>query len=91
MHIPGFPFEYYIVPILWRISNKLNRLVKIDLDTTHFEKINSAQICVEINFKGSIVAKFRFRRRSYKTEYEGIHLVCFDCVAFTVINKRTVH
>ncbi|PKI54065.1 hypothetical protein CRG98_025559 [Punica granatum] len=41
-----------------------------------------ARICVEIDLTKSLRPKFELRSRVYGVEYEGLHLICFDCGRF---------
>lgn len=38
-----------------------------------------AQVCVEVDLSKSLLSKFRLKCRVRKIEYEGMHIICFDC------------
>lgn len=90
IRIPGLPMELYEKHILWRIGNTLGRTVKIDSNTLRekegsrgefykTERVKIARICVEVDLRKVLVSKFELKCRQYNVEYEGLHMVCFDC------------
>lgn len=36
-------------------------------------------MCVEVDITKPLLSKFKLRRRIRRIEYEGIHLICFNC------------
>ena len=69
MRVTKSPIEYYDKHLLWRIGNKLGKIVKVDSDTIRqkapsevdnlvIEKARFAQICIEVNSKKVLVSRF---------------------------------
>ena len=54
----------------------------MDNVTSAVSKGHFARICVEVDLLKLLVSKFRLRRRIWRLEYEGLHLVCFGCGLF---------
>lgn len=77
--IPHLPIEYYDKTLLKRIGNRLGRTVKVDVATEEASRAKYARFSVEIDLARPLISKFRMRRRIWRVEYEGIHLVCFNC------------
>ncbi|KAJ1378290.1 Zinc finger, CCHC-type [Sesbania bispinosa] len=38
-----------------------------------------ARLCIEVDLRKCLVAKFQLNNQVYAVEYEGLHLVCFAC------------
>ncbi|KAJ8747958.1 hypothetical protein K2173_007845 [Erythroxylum novogranatense] len=53
--------------------------MRVDESTEASSQAKYARINVEIDLSKPLIAKFRMRRRIWKMEYEGLHLVCFGC------------
>lgn len=43
------------------------------------ERVKYASLCIEVDFRKILVSKFELLNRVYNVEYEGLHLVCFEC------------
>lgn len=37
------------------------------------------RICVELDITKPMISKFRIQKRTYRVEYERLHLICFNC------------
>lgn len=90
LRVPGLPIEYYDKHILWGIGNCLGKTVKIDSNTLRTKKDKDkeycvsergkfARLCVEIDIRKVLRSQFELNGRTYKVEYEGLNLVCFEC------------
>ena len=90
VRIPRLPIEYYDKHILWRIGNKLGKTIKVDYNTFRqrglpqeesliTERGKFARICTEVNLQKVLISKFRIHRKLYAVEYEGLHMICFQC------------
>ncbi|KAF7830686.1 LEAF RUST 10 DISEASE-RESISTANCE LOCUS RECEPTOR-LIKE PROTEIN KINASE-like 2.1 [Senna tora] len=79
VRIPGLPLEFYNVHCLQRIGGLIGRTIKVDPTTSLTSRGKFARICVEINLKKQLVPQVEVRGRSYAVEYEGLHLICFQC------------
>ncbi|XVF50455.1 hypothetical protein PTKIN_Ptkin04bG0102100 [Pterospermum kingtungense] len=62
-----------------KIDEKIGRPICVDQATDLVSKGKFARLCVEIDITKPLLVKFKLRRRIRKIEYEGIHLVCFNC------------
>lgn len=88
VRVPGLPIEYYDHQILWRIGNCLGSFVKVDSvmlrkrsmeDEYATERAKFARMCVEVDLRKVLIPSFELNGVVYRVEYEGLHLVCFDC------------
>lgn len=93
VRIPKFPVELYGKHFLWRIGNHLGRMLRIDDHTLKVakdggqsivgtERCKFARICVEVDLRKALVAKFNMNEQVYKVEYEGLNMICFHCGRF---------
>ncbi|KAJ1406797.1 Zinc finger, CCHC-type [Sesbania bispinosa] len=46
------------------------------------ERGKFARICVEVDLRKVLISRFRLNGRVYHVEYEGLHLICFNCGRF---------
>lgn len=79
VRLAGIPIEFYSERILVQIGNKLGKEVKVDITTLRVERGRYARICVEIDLTQPLISVVTLNGRDYKVEYEGLHLICFDC------------
>lgn len=79
IRFPDLPIEYYGEEYLMKIGEKVGTPIKVDDATSLTTRGRFARMCVEIDLTKPLLAKYKLRRRIYKIEYEGIHLVCFQC------------
>lgn len=101
IRIPALPIEYYDKRVLWKIGNCLGRTVKVDANTLRrkedtmeecfvTERARFARVCIEVDLRKTLVSKFELNCREYRVEYEGLHLICFNCGCFGH-NKEQCH
>lgn len=62
-----------------RIAYEIGRSVYVDHATNMMNMGHYARCCVEVDITRTLLSKFRLYHRVRKVEYEGIHLVCFNC------------
>lgn len=79
IRFPTLPIEYYDREFLMRVGEKVGTPIRVDHATGQAERGKFARMCVEVDIKKPLLAKFRLRRTVRKIEYEGLHLVCFQC------------
>ncbi|KAJ1435401.1 hypothetical protein SESBI_04906 [Sesbania bispinosa] len=89
IRVPGLPMEFYDKTILWRIGNTIGKTVRVDANTlkpregtwgqTTTERGKFARLCIEIDLQKNLISQFRLSGRSYNVEYEGLHIVYFNC------------
>ncbi|KAJ1403340.1 Zinc finger, CCHC-type [Sesbania bispinosa] len=93
IRVPGLPIEYYDGHILWRIGDVVGHTIKIDPNTLRqhedeqganmiTERGRFARICVEVDLRKVLIARFKLNGKIYHVEYEGLHLICFNCGCF---------
>lgn len=68
--------------MLWKIGEKIAKILKIDRTTSVSMRGNFARLCVEVDLTKPLLAKFKLRRRIQRIMYEGLHLVCFHCAQY---------
>ena len=71
--------ELYTETFLVRAGVKLGTMLKIDQNTSIHSRGKFARICVEINLRRKLVPAILVLGREFKVEYEGLHLICFNC------------
>ncbi|KAJ1403694.1 Zinc finger, CCHC-type [Sesbania bispinosa] len=78
---------------LYKLWKPKFRMKIIDLDNEYFvirekagadgefetERAKFARICIEIDLNKILISQFSLEKRIYNVEYEGLHLVCFQC------------
>lgn len=79
IRFPDLPIEYYGEQYLMKIGKKVGIPIKIDDATSLTSRGRFARMCVEVDLTKPLLARYKLRRRVYKIEYEGIHMVCFNC------------
>ncbi|CAN1194406.1 hypothetical protein LINPERHAP2_LOCUS42561 [Linum perenne] len=65
--------------ILEMIKNRIGKMVCIDHTTLEGSRGNFARICVEVDLAKPLLSKYRLRQRVRRIEYEGLHIICFNC------------
>lgn len=63
---------------MW-LGEKIGEPKNIDEATNIVSRGKFARMCVEIDITKPLVSKFRLRKKVCQIEYEGLHLVCFNC------------
>ncbi|CAN1167008.1 hypothetical protein LINPERHAP2_LOCUS26982 [Linum perenne] len=79
VRLPGLPLEYFDHSILKIIGDRIGRTVRIDHTTLEGSRGNFARLCVEVDLSKPLLSKYRLRRRVRRIEYEGLHVICFNC------------
>lgn len=64
---------------LMKIGEKVSKPIKIDLNTSLVSMEHLACLCVEVDMNKPLLSKFKLRRIVYQIQYEGLHLICFEC------------
>ncbi|XP_058775976.1 uncharacterized protein LOC131650277 [Vicia villosa] len=76
IRISGLPVEYYNPKVLQVIGNLVGRTVKVDKNMLQSERGKYARICVEVDISKPLLAMFELKDKSYRVEFEGLHLLC---------------
>ncbi|XP_026415757.1 uncharacterized protein LOC113311123 isoform X2 [Papaver somniferum] len=79
IRLPELPPEYYDEKILFEVAGKLGRPIKIDKNTELVMRGRFARLCVEVDTNAPLKSLIRNGQIKQKIEYEGIHLICFNC------------
>lgn len=79
MRIPCLPIEYFDYEFLKKVGEKIGKPIRADHNTGTAARGRFARICVEIELTKPLLTMFKLRKRVRHIEYEGLHLVCFDC------------
>ncbi|XP_019155091.1 PREDICTED: uncharacterized protein LOC109151955 [Ipomoea nil] len=74
IRFPAFPNEF-----LKRIGMQIGRPIRVDTTTSLASKGKFARVCVEVDITKPLVSKFVLDFQEWPIEYEGFHMVCFDC------------
>ena len=76
------PIEDYDHAFLMKVGEKIGKPVRIDDATSLVSMVHSALLCFEVDLQKPLVSKFELHRKVRRLEYEGIHLICFNCGRF---------
>lgn len=79
VRIANLPNEYYDGRLFRWIGNRLGHMVKVDIAIKEASRAKYARLSIEVGLSKPLIAKFQARRRIWRLEYEGIHVVCFHC------------
>ncbi|XVF67807.1 hypothetical protein PTKIN_Ptkin10aG0151500 [Pterospermum kingtungense] len=79
VRLPCLPIEYYDQDFLLKVGSKIGRPIRIDQATSLVSRGKFVRLCVEVDITKPLLSKFKLRRRVRRIEYEGMHLVCFNC------------
>ncbi|XP_019160886.1 PREDICTED: uncharacterized protein LOC109157434 [Ipomoea nil] len=79
VRFPDLPVEYFEERFLRKIARKIGRPIKIDSTTSLISKGSFARVCVELDISKPLLSKFTLQEEVWPVEYEGLHLVCFNC------------
>jgi pentatricopeptide repeat protein len=78
----GFQLNQFHDKVLTAIGNRIGRTIKVDKNTLQQERGKYARLCVEVDLSQPLLAMFSIKDRTYKVEYEGLHLLCLGCGKF---------
>ncbi|CAN1800774.1 hypothetical protein LINPERHAP1_LOCUS22684 [Linum perenne] len=87
VRLPGLPLEFFTETFLCRIGEKIGTLVRIDPMTLAMERGNYARICVRVDLSKRLLSKHKLLHRIRRVEYEGLHVVCFNCGIYGHTNE----
>lgn len=79
VRFPDLPVEYYDYDFLMKLGEKIGEPKNIDDATSLVSRGKFARMCVEVDLAKPLIAKFKLRKKVRRIEYEGLHLVCFNC------------
>lgn len=61
------------------MGNLVGRAVKVDHTTMEVSRGRYARVCVEIDLRKQLVPKISLLGQPQPIEYEGLHMICFQC------------
>lgn len=79
VRFPCLPIEYFDVGFLTRVGSKIGTPIKVDEATGMASRGKFARLCVEVDITKPLLSRFKLHGQVRRIEYEGIHLVCFEC------------
>lgn len=82
VRFPDLPLEYFDEEILRWMGNRIGKAIRVDITTSHLSRGKFARLCVEIDMSQPILPHFILEGESYRIEYEGLHILCFECGKF---------
>lgn len=74
-----FLIELYNKEFLWEVGNMLGMMLKVDENTSIHSRGNFSQFCVELDLSKELVPSFMVIGREFKLQYEGLHMIFFEC------------
>ncbi|XP_029153388.1 uncharacterized protein [Arachis hypogaea] len=87
VRLPDLPIEYYDKRFLGTVGDQIGKTLKVDMNTANQSRGKFARLCVEIDLNKPLDAKYLVNGQNYFIEYEGLHMVCFNCGKFGHVNK----
>ena len=80
VRIPKLSVEYFNKNfLLYKIGQKIGRVIKIDSTTENVERGQYTRLCVEVDLTKPLLSKFRLNGRVWGIQYEGLKMICFKC------------
>ncbi|KAF7827992.1 LINE-type retrotransposon LIb DNA [Senna tora] len=79
VHLPDLPLELYDTKFLHTIRNFIGKVLRIDTNTMTQTRGKYARLCVELDLSKPLLSKYCVHGRQRRIEYEGLHLICFEC------------
>lgn len=71
IRFPGLPIEYYNNQALMKLGALVGKALFVDNTTLNASRGKYARVCVELDLRQSLLAKYRLKNRVYRIEYEG--------------------
>ena len=79
VRIPNLAVEYFDSTFLSKIGSKIGKILRIDKTTAQAVRGQFTRISVEIDLTKPLLAKFWLKGRIWRIQYEGLHMICFQC------------
>lgn len=79
VRFPSLPIEYYDSSFMKWIKNVMGNSVRVDSTTEGKSRGKYARLCVEVDLSKPLMSQYILEGEQHHIEYEGIHLVCFEC------------
>ncbi|KAF7827294.1 ribonuclease H [Senna tora] len=79
VNLPDLPIELYDTKFLYTLGKHIGTVLRIDVNTTHQLRGKYARLCVKLDLEKPLLSQYCVHGRARKIEYEGLHLICFEC------------
>lgn len=76
------PGDYYDKKFFFNLGNKIGKAIKVDDLTLRRTRTMYARMCVEVDLNTPLLPSYVVDGNALKIEYEGLHLICFNCGKF---------
>ncbi|XP_048501298.1 uncharacterized protein LOC125497684 [Beta vulgaris subsp. vulgaris] len=77
VRIPNLFVEYFDKQILFKIGEKIGKVIKIDRNTESMDRGQYVRFCIEVDLAKPLLPKFKLNRRIWRIQYEGLRMICF--------------
>lgn len=82
VRLPKLPIAFFNEELLAKLGKVLGRVIQIDKHTAESLRGRFARICIEIDLTKPLKPYMYINERLQHIEYEGLHLVCFQCGSY---------
>ncbi|KAM2560599.1 hypothetical protein TB1_011767 [Malus domestica] len=79
VRIVGLHIEWFNPEAMKRIGDLIGTTLRVDAHTASQVRGKYARVCVELDLTKPLIANVKVENCWYAVEYEGLHLVCFNC------------
>lgn len=79
VRIPGLPTKYYKKSVVRAIGEVLDKVLKIDYNTTSGARWKFARMVVLLDLTKPLTSKIEVDGWLLRIEYEGLPSICFSC------------
>ena len=80
VRIPKLSVEYFNKNfLLYKIGQKIGRVLKVDNTTATVERGQYTRLCVEVDLTKPLLSKFKLNGRIWGIQCEGLRMICFKC------------
>ncbi|RYR67750.1 hypothetical protein Ahy_A03g014148 [Arachis hypogaea] len=62
-----------------KVEKSIGTMLKVDEYTSIHSRGKFARICMKIDLRKKLVPSFSALGKEFRLEYEGLHLICFNC------------
>lgn len=79
VQLPKLAIGYYDRLFLSKVGNTIGEMLKVDLHTATQSRGKFAMVYVELDLNKPLSSHFLIDGRIHYVEYEGLHLICYNC------------
>ena len=77
VRLPGLSIRLYDEKFLTFVGNRIGRTLKVDATIVDQSRGKYARLCVEIELKKELLSEYSIKGKTYRIEYESLHMICF--------------